>query len=269
MQPVRRALDILSSLAGEGSGKTLVEISRELEIPASSIHRFMAVLEEKDFAIRTEGLRYILGPAARALVSKPSTELIRDATAPVLRSLSRQQGETAFLAQMVGSDVICIDYVEGTRPLRHHVHVGTKLPLNAASSARAILSQLDERDVDELLNMTDFTAYTENSITTAEELKVHLRGSCAAGYDICDNEMENHMWAVSAPLFSSEGAVPYAVTIVAPLSSVESSQRREVLVAAVKEASERISGELGANLTTAGMAGGGPRSTTSNRTKSA
>lgn len=245
MQPVIRALDVLTALSGSGAGMTLAQIAEKVSLPLSTAHRFMAVLEEKNFVIRTVGRRYLLGPAVRALLSTTETEQVREVSGPVMRKLIRDHGETVLLAEMIGSEVVCVAFLEGTRALRHHVQLGSKLPINAASSARMILSGLREDELDEIIRGVNFDRYTPRTITSVTELKRHLTSTRAKGFDVCDDEMENHIWAVSAPLADATGQLPYALTIVAPLPSVESAERRQELASSVCAAGFAISKELG------------------------
>lgn len=248
MQPVHRTLDILEVIAQAQSSMSLAEISQTLSLSPSTVHRFMADLEARGFVVRTNKRRYLMGPAVRALLSNTPSHQVREAASPVLRRLVRQHGETAFLAEMSGSTVVCIGFFEGTRSLRHHVQVGTTLPLNAASSARAIMSLLPESDIDDLLSGAEFEQFTARTITSKDVLKSHLESTRTLGYDVCDDEMENFTWAVSAPLFDSEGSIPFAVTIVAPISSMQSADRREDLIESAQQAGNAVSHELGAVL---------------------
>lgn len=247
MQPVHRTLDILEVIAESRSSLSLAEISQSLSLSASTVHRFMADLEQRGFVVRNKKRRYLMGPAVRALLSNTPSQQVREAAAPILRKLVRQHGETTFLAEMSGSSVVCIEFFEGTRSLRHHVQVGTTLPLNAASSARAILSLLPESEIDDILENAHLEQFTARTITSPEILKSHLEGTRKLGYDVCDDEMENFTWAVSTPLFDSEGPIPFAITIVAPLSSMQSADRRDELIASAQAASKSVSQELGAS----------------------
>lgn len=246
MQPVHRTLDILEAIARSQSSMSLAEISQELSLSPSTVHRFMKDLEDREFVFRTNKRRYLLGPAVRALLSNTSSQQVREAAAPALRTLVRQHGEATFLAEMTGAKVVCIEFLEGTRSLRHHVQVGTTLPLNAASSARAIMSMLSEDEIDDILADATLEQYTARTITSKEVLKSHLSSSRTLGYDVCDDEMEDFTWAVSTPLRDGKGPVPFAITMVAPLSSMQSANRRDELIASTQRAGRVVSHELGA-----------------------
>ena len=246
MQPVVRALRLLTALAKHGE-LGLQELANELSLPPSTVHRLASVLEEERYVVRTpRGRKFLLGPAVRQLVYNTSSDHIRRVAEPTVVSLNRATGETVFLAELVGEEIVCFHIRPGTKPLRLFVRLGRALPLHASASARAILAQLDERELDPLLDTVDFTAYTPRTITDRRALVRHLDAVRDRGFDICDDEMEDHVWAVAAPLRDAAGPVAASITVIAPLTTVGEPARRSELQSAVLAAAEAISAELGA-----------------------
>lgn len=246
MQPVVRALRILTTVADNHGGLGLQELADALDLAPSTIHRLTGVLEQQGYLVRTpKDKRFLLGPAVRGLVASTSSEYLRRAAEPRLSQLNRLTGETTFLAELVGGQVVCFAILQGTRPLRLFVHLGRALPLHAAASARAILAFQDEETVSALLDTAEFTRWTPRTITDRAALEQHLRLVRDRGFDLCDDEMQNHEWAVAAPLRDLTGKVRASVAVAAPLASVAEASRRDALQVAVLEAAAEISAELG------------------------
>jgi len=249
MQPVVRALRILRAIADSSGGLGLQELADTLELPVSTVHRLLGVLEAEKFVLRTpKGKRFLLGPAIRSLLASTSSDLLRRVAQPAMLRLNRSTGETVFLAELVGQEVICVALIEGTRPLRLSVRLGHALPLHAAAGARVILGSLDEEEAASLLAGADFTRWTPRTITDPAELRRHLSLVRERGYDVCDDEMDNHVWAVAAPIHELAGGVRAALTVVAPLPTVGDAARRLQLQEAVRDAAAEVSTELGAML---------------------
>jgi IclR family acetate operon transcriptional repressor len=247
MQPVIRALGVLTALADHGGGLGLQQLAETLDLPVSTVHRLTAVLEDEGFVFRTPRTKkFMLGPAVRRLVASTSSDYIRRVADSTLSALNRETGETVFLAELVGDEVVCFALVEGTRPLRLYVHLGRALPLHAAASARVILASLDRATLDSMLNGVEFTQWTPRTITDRTELVRHLDAVRDRGYDICDDEMEDHVWAVAAPIYDTSGGVRASLAIVAPLPTVGDAYRRAQLQSALLRAAAEISDELGA-----------------------
>jgi DNA-binding IclR family transcriptional regulator len=250
MQPVVRALRLLTALAQQKSALTLQELAELQGLPVSTVHRLVGVLQAEGYLARSRrGKLYFLGPAVRGLVSSMSSDVVRRIADPMVRQLNSSTGETVIMVELVGSEAVCFSIREGRRPLRMYVELGTKLPLHAASSARVLLSDFDNATARQLLESHGaLQRWTERTIIDVDEVIEHLDLVRARGYDICDDEMENAIWAVAAPLVDASGAIRSAIAVVAPIQSVEDDERRSTLRDAVVLAAKRISDELGANL---------------------
>lgn len=247
MRPVVRALGVLTALADHGGGLSLQELSDILELPPSTVHRLASVLANQGFVIRTgKAKRFMLGPSVRRLVASTSSDYVRRVADPTVARLNRTTGETVFLAELVGKQVVCFAIVQGTRPLRVFVHLGRTLPLHAAASARVILAHINETSLGDLLTEAEFTQWTPHTITDRAALVRHLALVRERGFDVCDDEMPDHEYAVAAPLRDITGTVRAAIAVVAPLATVGNAARRAWLQVAVSEAAAEISAELGA-----------------------
>ena len=246
MQPVRRALRVLATVAEHGGGLTLQELSLQMGLSPSTVHRLVAVLQSEGYLIRTPvEKRYVLGHRVRALVASTSSAFVQEAARSEMARLNRATGEAVFVAEFVGPQVVCIAFLPGTRPLRLFVSLGAIMPLHAASSARVLLASLDPDELRPLLKNHRYTSWTPRTITGEDELLRHLDLVRSRGYDIDNDEMNDSAWAASAPIRDLHGGVRAAVTLVAPVVHVQDPARREFLVAEVIRAAGAISAELG------------------------
>lgn len=247
MQPVIRALRTLSVLARERQGLTLKQLADELGMPISSLHRLLAVLSEERFLVRSPtSRRYFLGPAALSLAASGDTPIAMLSTPhPALTAIATQSGETVFLTELIGSSAVCVTLVEGNHPLRLFVQIGYELPMHAAASARVLLADLEDEEVRRLLSVTTLTAFTDETPTTVEEVVSHVALVRERGYDICDDELDRQVWAVSAPVLMSTGRACASVTLAAPESRLADSSSRRQALKAVLEAAQAMSSDLG------------------------
>lgn len=249
MQPVIRSLRLLTTLADNAGGMTLQDLSEALGLPISTVHRLATVLEGEGYMLRTtKGKRFLLGPAVRRLVASTSSNYLRTVAEPAMSRLNRSTGQTVYLAEMVGHDVICVAHLPGTSPLRFFVHLGRTLPMHASAAARVILSALQESEVRALLDSAAMDRLTEHTITDHSELLRHLEIVRRRQWDICDDEMESQVWAVAAPIYDINDSVRAAVCIVAPVSTLGDGSQRDSLRRSVCSAGVEISAELGSTM---------------------
>ncbi|MGW6054516.1 IclR family transcriptional regulator [Streptomyces sp. NPDC055189] len=247
MQVVIRALQVLRALAPKSKGATLQELHDELGIPTGSLHRLLVTLGKEDFVTRSEvNRRYFLGPIARQLAEQnqhQSALLVTPHRAVV--SAAETSGETVFLTELIGGKAVCVALSEGCHPLRLFVRIGQEMPLHAAASGRTLLAYRSEAETRALLARRELTKFTEETPVTVDDVLAHLAQVRARGYDVCDDELDRGVWAVSAPIFTSTGAVAASVTLAAAGSRMRDPLNRASAVQTVLTAARDLSAELG------------------------
>ncbi|TAM70195.1 MAG: IclR family transcriptional regulator [Microbacteriaceae bacterium] len=246
MQVVVRALSVLSCLAENPHGLTLQQLHTRLDIPLASIYRIVATLEHENFVARSAATkRYSLGQGARRLGRGPDyTAHLVPPPAPLL-DLAAATNETVFLTQLIDSRVVCVALVESRHHLRLFVRVGQEMPLHAAASARAILAFRDPVLVEALLSSNPPGFLAKDTLRNAGEVIDHLGAVRERGFDICDNELDDDVWAVSAPVFDATGRVEYAVALAAASARMQTPEKRTSAVAEVLSAAQKLSADLG------------------------
>jgi DNA-binding IclR family transcriptional regulator len=246
MLVVVRALSVLTCLSGHPQGLTLQQLHDKLDIPLASTHRVLGTLEAEQFVTRSAGTkRYTLGSAARHLSESNSyNSFLVQPPVPVLE-LGKQTGETVFLTQMVESRVVCVSLVESVHRLRLFVRIGQEMPLHAAASARAILAYRDPALVEALLSAYPHEVFTSGTPKDVNSVIDHLAQVREAGYDICDSELDDNVWAVAAPVFDATGRVEYGVTLAAASARMVSEASRSEATNLIVETAHRLSSSLG------------------------
>lgn len=247
MQVVVRALAVLRTLASTATGMSLGQLAERLEVPQGSMHRLLAVLQSEGFITRSpSNRRYFLGPAARQLAEENGHQHAALVTPhPALVQAADRSGETVFLTELVGDRAVCVSLVESNHPLRMFVRIGQDMPLHAAASARTLLADRDPDEVRHLLESRPFTVFTDETCTDIGAMQEHLTVVRARGYDVCDDELDRGVWAVSAPVRASTGRVAASVTLAAPAYRVAQQGRRDQALSTVREAAQAMSEDLG------------------------
>ncbi|MGW2260788.1 IclR family transcriptional regulator [Streptomyces sp. NPDC001780] len=217
MQVLSRGLRVIRTLAASRQGMTLQQLHEELSVPIGSMHRVLAALTEERYVTRSPvNRRYFLGPAAAELAAVSSVPLGSVVTPPApMEEAARASGETVFLTELIGLRLVCVALVESRHPLRLFVRVGQNMPPHAAASARAILAYQPPETVGLVLGDHGLTACTPQTPHTADQVPAHLAEVRSRGYDVCDNELDDHVWAVSAPVFTSTSRTVSSVTLAA------------------------------------------------------
>ena len=163
---------------------------------------------------------------------------------PTLEHLASVSGETAHLCVLDGSDVVYVAKVECTRTLRIPSAVGQRNPAYCTGVGKAILAFLPPERIDSYIACTPLKAFTRKTLTTGSELKANLRQIAFQGYAIDDQEREEGVRCVAAPVRDHSGEVVAAISIAGPSMRV-SKERIAELAGHVLGAATEISAALG------------------------
>src|SRR6188508_1478083 len=198
-----RGLRLLLTVADRGEVRA-DELGSTLDMPLSTVYRYLRTLGDFGFVDRNGGL-FRIGPklliGTGANVS--SERLIRHADA-ALRMLAQETGETAIVVRRVGLSSVCLHQVESDAPLRVTVPPGDMWPLYAGAPGRALLAFAPAEVLDEILAQ-DLVRITDKT-PTEDELRATLGGIVMTGMAISEGERIEGSVAMAVPLFATTGS---------------------------------------------------------------
>jgi len=215
-------LDFLELFADQKRPLSLSEISRLLNIPASSCHDVLQTLQDRGFIyeVSPRGGYY---PTLRMLeagktIAENDPVLLRAET--LLRELRDSLDESVLLAKATGLTGTYLLSFETSHPLRFQLKVGNNVTsLFAASAGKAILGSLDDAAFEAALDTIRFTAFTPKTLTTKPALRESIEAGRQAGFYLNQGESMEGLTTISAP-FTWQRSL-YIVTIAAPSSRLE------------------------------------------------
>ena len=245
IQVLAKALDALNVLASEPSGLTLSELSLRLDLPKSSVFRYLATLEQYGFVERTsETDRYELGLRLFELGNLVASQFdYIQAALPFMRSLLEKFGETVNLAILRDSQVVYLQILEGTRSMRMAAQPGLRNLPHATALGKAILAYLPEQDVLAIVAQNGLPALTPHTITSVDKLQAELEQVRRQCYAIDNIENEEGVRCIAAPIFDHDNQVIAAVSLSGPVNRMSPLQIEAIakeLVTGVREVSRRL-----------------------------
>jgi len=247
-QPVRsvdRALDILLCFSREEPARSLTQIAEAIRMSKTTVHRLLATLEKKRFITRDGstglyrlGLRFI---EMSSLVLQD--EALHRWAKPYLQQLAAAYGETVDLSILDGSQVIYLDVIESPQRVKLAAAVGQRLPAYFTASGKALLAFLPEDAAARIIrdNLAEASDHNRESL---QEMMADLRATAARGYAISEQEYEEEINAVAAPLFDKDRNPIVSIAIVGPSYRLP-KDRLPALGEALCRMTETISREIG------------------------
>lgn len=181
---VEKSMRVLMAFDGQQRQLSLSQIAAVTGFDLSTAQRFTFTLTALGYLSKDEESRkYELAPKVLnfAYHYLASSELVRRAT-PYLQQLSQETEETTNLTILDGSDIVFVQRIVSRNVLNPTVVSGTWLPAFCTASGLAILSRMDESEVDRILSMTDLKMHTPFTVTDPVKIKQRLAMFREQGY---------------------------------------------------------------------------------------
>jgi len=243
---LERTFDILEAFSQDGQEPGMTELVAKLHIPKSTVHRLIMVLERHGYLERSPlNEKYHLGSKLVQLGMHALSRLDLGTTAmPYLHRLVEQTGETCHLGVLRNGKIISLFHAQGTQLLRLRSAVGRVSPLHCTSQGKAILAFLPEEECEQWISTIDFKANTPKTITRASSFRAELKRVREAGYARDNEEYEEGVKCIGAPVRDHAGRVMAAISIAMPSFRMK-RDRVPQLSRAVVKAAEDLSAALG------------------------
>lgn len=203
----------------------VTELARELDLPKSTVYSHLNTLYTEQYVVREAG-QYRLGHKFLEYGEHVRRNSVLQTTArPQLESLAAETDELVNLMVEEFGEGVYVDLVEGEKAVQVDTYEGKRVPLYCTALGKAILSQLPEERVDEILDECPLEPITPNTITDRDELLEELDEVRERGVAFDDEERAEELRCVAAPIVS-QGAVHGAISVAGPLPRMNSDRYR-------------------------------------------
>jgi IclR family pca regulon transcriptional regulator len=124
------------------------------------------------------------------------------------------------------------------------ISVGTRFPAFATSMGRVLLAAMSEQEFERYLTEADFESLTDRTVTDPAKLREIVHEVANQGYAIVDQELEEGLRAVAAPIRGASDRVTAAINVSAHASRVSLAAMRTDLLPALLETASQIERDL-------------------------
>lgn len=214
-QSLDRALVLLDELAS--GPRTLDQLAERLSVHKSTVLRLLRTLESHRFVQRSDVRYYRLGTSLFDLAFRALDERdVRRAVEPALRALNAETGHTVHLASYEAGEVIYIDKYESHHNVRMYSRIGRRAPLHCTAVAKVLVAAMPADQRATVAQSITYEKMTPNTITTARAYLAELDRVAERGYAVDDEEHEEHIHCVAAPIRGARGEVVAAMSLSVP-----------------------------------------------------
>jgi len=246
VQVLDRALAILDELGSQRGECSLVELSHTLGLHKSTVHRLIMVLDRHRLIEKNPQTgRYRLGLKLFELGSRAigGTDL-REHSRPHLSRVMYETEETVHFCILDQGEVLYVEKMEPQRSVRMASSVGRRAPAHCTAVGKAILAELAETEVDDVVRQRGLRSMTRKTVATPGQLRAELNAIRARGYAIDDEEHEEGVRCVGAAVRDYNGRPVAAISVSGPAFRV-TKEKVSVIARSVVDAANALSAELG------------------------
>ena len=189
VQSIERAFELLELMADAGGEVALSDLAEASGLPLPTIHRIMRTLVASGYARQQPSRRYSLGPRLIRL-GETASRALGSWARPYLAELTEATGETSNMAVLDGDQVVYVSQVPSQHSMRMFTEVGRRVDAHATAVGKAVMANLSDDAVAQMLNRTGMRPQTERTISTVAAMQDELTRVRNQGYAVDDGEQE-------------------------------------------------------------------------------
>ncbi len=239
IQSLARGLRILDLIANAERSLGVTELAQALSIDKSSASRLVRTLVNQGYLqAEPKTRRYTLGKRLYHIGWQTLNLMpIRQKARPYLIQLVQETGECAHTAVFAEGKALVIDDVETETTLRVVSGTGRMIPLHCTAVGKALLAFA------EVPYPRELQAFTARTITQVQDLEAHLHEIRQRGYALDDEEFDDGIRCLAAPVYNYVNIAVAVIGISGPKVRL-SDDKLQSAAASVVRAARELSAQL-------------------------
>ena len=213
VQSLQRGLAVIRAFDAENPALTLSDVAKATDLAPATARRFVLTLVDLGY-MRAEGRWFRLSPRVLELGRPYLSSLTLPGIArPHLRAFVADVRESSSIAILDGGDIVYIAHEAAKRLMSVQVTVGTRDPAFATSLGRVLIAGQTDDWLAASLATLRLTPIMPSTIVDPAALLAELRRIRTQGYALVDQEFEEGLRAIAAPIHGEDGTVIAAVNV--------------------------------------------------------
>jgi len=244
VQSLERGLAVIRAFGADDPELTLSDVARRTGLTRAAARRFLLTLTDLGY-VRTDGKQFALTPRVLDLgYAFLSSLTLPEVAEPHLERLAAELRESSSVSVLDGDDIVYVGRVPTSRIMRVAINVGTRFPAYATSMGRVLLAGLPDDQRSAYLERAEIKPLTARAIDNAADLAVELDRVRAQGWALVDQELEEGLRSIAAPIRDAGGRTIAAVNVSAHASRVSAEDIKLTLLPPLLAAAQRIEADL-------------------------
>ncbi|MBI5618246.1 MAG: IclR family transcriptional regulator [Gammaproteobacteria bacterium] len=224
--------------------RVIDELAARVGLTRSNAHRTLRTLMHAGYVHREPaGGRYAITTKALALgLADMDMSSLQQIAPGFMATLAHGSRETVHLSVLDGLEVVYLEKIESSQPVRAYSEIGGRAPAHAVATGKALLAAQPANALDAL--PATLPRCTAATLVTRDALRAELASVARAGHAVNCGEWRDGVGGLAAVIRGVDGTAVAALGISGPLDRLTPQRLRE-LAPVVMDLAARMSATLG------------------------
>jgi DNA-binding IclR family transcriptional regulator len=212
-----RILDVIEAFSERRTPLVLTELAAQIGAPKSSCFELVQVLKKRGY-LYALGRRRGFYPTRRLFTHAKiivENDPLLGRLDGMVKNLRNVTGETVIVGKRQDDEVVYLDVAEGLHTIRYSATAGDCKPLHSSAIGKAMLGQLDERQLAALLDRMPLEKITPETIVDRGALESDIASGRRHGYFVTRGENVADVMACARAI--DFAGVSYGIAVAGPL----------------------------------------------------
>jgi len=244
IQSLERGLGMIRAFGPHAPEQTVSELAATTGLTRATARRFLITLIELGY-VESDGRVFRLTPRVLELGYSFLSGLgFPDVALPHLERLVADVNESSEASVLDGDDIVYVVRVPSTAVVTVAINVGARMPAHATSMGKVLLAALPDAQLDAYLERAELQRFLPRTVTDPAVLRRQLEEVRAQGYAIVDQELEEGLVAVAAPVHGRGATTIGAINLSSHVIRRSVDSLREELVEPLLRTARLIEADL-------------------------
>ena len=196
--------------------------------------------------VSSEGKQFRLTPRILDLgFAYLSSMPIWNLAEPAMEALSAEVQESTSAAVLEGTDVVYVLRVSTRKIMSIGLGTGSRLPAYCTSMGRVLLAALPPEEARAILQATPLQTHTGRTVTDVDALMAEVAQTRAQGWSLVDQELEEGLISVAAPIIGRQGKTLAAINVSGQANRTDAATMRARILPPLLRAAQTLTERLG------------------------
>jgi IclR family pca regulon transcriptional regulator len=250
VQGLQRGFAVIKAFAADAPRLTIADVAERTGLTRAVARRYLFTLSELGY-VTQNGAQFGLTPRVLDLgFTYLSTVDVATVAQPVMETVAERLHESCSVSVLDGDQCVYVARVPAKRIMSINLAVGSRLPAHATSMGKVLLAHLSPEQLNAYFTTATLRQLTKRTICTESALRKELNGVRERGWAFADQESEDGVRTVAAPIYNRLLTVQAAINVAGHAARVSMKALRTEHLPLLLDAARDISSALGANVDT-------------------